>query len=136
MMKTNAVSTSTNKGRHVTSHRELMILENGGIIIDNPGMREVGVTDSVKGLETTFDTITRLTRDCKFKDCTHTTEIDCAVLSAIENGELEKSAYLNYLRIEKEKEHFESTVAEKRKKDKTFGKMVKDVKRKNIRNKF
>jgi ribosome biogenesis GTPase len=129
MMKTNTISTSTNKGRHVTSHRELLILENGGILIDNPGMREVGVTDSSNGLEITFDTIMNLSENCRFKDCTHTTEIDCAIIVAVENGEIDKSSYENYLRMQREKEHFESTVAEQRKKDKNFGKMIKNYKK-------
>ena len=87
-MKTNTISESTNKGRHITSHRELLVLENGGIIIDNPGMREVGIADSTGGLESTFETLFRLSRDCKFKDCTHTTEIDCAVITAVEKEKL------------------------------------------------
>ncbi len=129
MMKTNTISAVTNKGRHVTSHRELIVIENGGIIIDNPGMREVGITDSTDGLETTFDTIVEQSKHCKFKDCTHTTEIYCAVIAAVENGEVDKSSYENYLKMEREKEHFESTVAEKRKKDKDFGKMIKHFKK-------
>ena len=136
IMKTNTISKSTNKGRHITSHRELTVLESGGILIDNPGMREVGIVDSPKGLETAFDTIAKLSIDCKFKDCSHTTEIDCAVLLALENGELDELVYLNYLKIEREKEHFKSSVAEKRTKDKTLGKIVKDMKTKNIRNKY
>ena len=129
LMKTNAISTSTNKGRHVTSHRELLILENGGILIDNPGMREVGIADSIDGLEITFETIVKLSNNCRFKNCTHTTEIDCAIIAAVENGEIDKSSYENYLKMEREKEHFESTVAEKRKKDKDFGKMIKNYKK-------
>jgi ribosome biogenesis GTPase len=129
MMKTNTLSTSSNKGRHITSHRELVVLENGGILIDNPGMREVGIADSTDGLEITFNTIIELSENCKFKDCTHTTEIDCAVLTAVERGEIDQSSYENYLKMEREKEHFESTVAEKRKKDKSFGKMMKNYKR-------
>ena len=129
MMKTNTISTSTNKGRHVTSHRELLVLENGGILIDNPGMREVGIADSTSGLEMTFETIVKLSKDCKFKDCTHMTEIECAVLVAVERGEIDEYSYENYLKMEREKEHFESTVAERRKKDKDFGKMVKNYKK-------
>jgi len=129
LMKTNTISTSTNKGRHVTSHRELLVLENGGILIDNPGMREVGIADSTEGLEITFETIVELSKNCKFKDCTHTTEIDCVVIAAVESGEIDKSSYENYLKMEREKEHFESTVAEKRKKDKNFGKMIKNYKK-------
>jgi ribosome biogenesis GTPase len=129
LMKTNTISSSTNKGRHVTSHRELLVLENGGILIDNPGMREVGITDSKDGLEITFSKITELSKNCKFKDCTHTTEIDCAVLEAVKRGEIDQSSFENFLKMEREKEHFESTVAEKRKKDKDFGKMIKNYKK-------
>lgn len=127
-MKTNTISESTNKGRHITSHRELLVLENGGIVIDNPGMREVGITDLSRGLEKTFDIIIQLSKNCKFNDCTHTTEIDCAVLKAVSEGEIDENSYSNYLKMEKEKDHFESTVAEKRKKDKDFGKMIKHFK--------
>lgn len=128
-MKTDIISSSTNRGKHVTSHRELLILENGGILIDNPGMREVGMADVGKGLEETFDTIYELSKDCKFKDCTHINEKGCAVIDAIENGDLAISTYENFLKMEREKSHFESTVAEKRKKDKQFGKMMKNFKK-------
>lgn len=136
LMKTNTISTSTHKGRHVTSHRELIVLENGGIIIDNPGIREVGIADSVGGLVKTFEKIVELSKNCKFKDCTHTTEIDCAVMEAIESGEVNKSFYENYMKMEREKEHFESTVAEKRKKDKGLGKMIKHYKKIRKSNKY
>jgi len=136
IMRTDAISQSTNKGRHVTSHRELIVLENGGILIDNPGMREVGIADSASGLEITFDLIVSLSQNCKFKDCTHTNEIGCYVLEAIEKGEMDKASYENYLKMEKEKAHFESTVVEKRKKDKVFGKIMKNYKKDINRNKF
>lgn len=129
LMKTDAISLSTNKGKHVTSHRELIILENGGILIDNPGMREVGIADTASGLETTFDMIIRLSSNCRFKDCTHTNEKGCSVLEAVEKGGIDKASYENYLKMEKEKAYFESTMEEKRKKDKDFGKMVKNYKK-------
>lgn len=129
IMKTDAISQSTNKGRHVTSHRELIVLENGGILIDNPGMREVGITGSSGGLENTFDLISKHAENCRFKDCTHTNEIGCSVIEAVENGEIDKNAYANYLKLEKEKAHFEATVAEKRNRDKQFGKMMKNYKK-------
>ena len=128
IMKTNSISKSTNKGRHITSHRELTIIENGGILIDNPGMREIGIIDSTDGLESAFDKIFSFSKKCKFTDCTHTTEINCAVLDAIENGEIDRKSYENFLKIEREKNHFDLTVAEKRKKEKSFGKMVKHFK--------
>lgn len=129
LMQTGAISQSTNKGRHVTSHRELIILENGGILIDNPGMREVGITDSAGGLEITFDLIARYAQRCKFKDCTHTYEKGCSVVEALEKGEIDGASYDNYLKMEKERAYFESTVAERRKKDKDFGKMLKNYKK-------
>lgn len=129
VMKTDAISTSTGKGRHITSHRELIVLENGGILIDNPGMRDVGIVDAAGGLATTFDKIIGLSQDCKFKDCRHISETGCAVLEAVEKGEIDRKSYDNYLKTEREKAHFESTVAERRKKDKAFGKIVKRYKK-------
>ena len=136
IMRTDSISQSTSKGRHVTSHRELILLENGGILIDNPGMREVGIIDTSNGLETTFDKIISLSQNCKYKDCTHTNEIGCSVLEAIKNGEIEKNSYENYLKLEREKAHFESTVAEKRNKDKEFGKMQKNYQKDMSKNKY
>lgn len=136
IMKTNAISQSSNKGRHVTSHRELVVLENGGILVDNPGMREVGIVDTASGLETTFDVVYRLSKNCKFNDCTHTNESGCAILEALEKGEIDNSTYGNYLKMEKEKTHFESSLVEKRKKDKDFGKMVKSFKKNRTKNKY
>jgi len=129
IMRTDSLSQSTNKGKHVTSHRELFILENGGILVDNPGMREVGITDTEGGLETTFDMIVTLSKHCKFKDCTHTTESGCNVIEAVEKGELNRNSYENYLRMEREKAFFESTVAERRRKEKIFGKILKNYKK-------
>ncbi len=136
IMKTNTISSSNNKGRHVTSHRELFVLEDGGILIDTPGMREVGIVDSKHGLETTFETIIEISKNCKFKDCTHTIEDDCSVLEAVESGEIDSASYENYMKMEREKDHFESTIAEKRKKDKDFGKMVKKYKKNRKLNKY
>lgn len=136
IMRTDAISQSTSKGRHVTSHRELIVLENGGILIDNPGMREVGIVDSGYGLETTFDIIFSISKNCKFKDCTHTNETGCSILEAVEKGDIDKSSYGNYLKMEKEKTHFESSIVERRKKDKDFGKIIKNYKKDTSKNKY
>ena len=128
-MRTDSISQSTNKGRHVTSHRELVILDNGGILVDNPGMREVGIADSAAGLEITFDLIVKHSKNCKYKDCTHTNEKGCAVIEAVERGEIDGASYENYLKMERENAYFESSVAERRKKEKDFGKMVKSYKK-------
>jgi ribosome biogenesis GTPase / thiamine phosphate phosphatase len=129
IMRTETISESTNRGKHITSHRELFILDNGGLLIDNPGMREVGIADSSGGVETTFDMIVRLSENCKYKDCTHIAEAGCAVKEAVAKGELNSGSYENYLKIFREKQFFESTVEERRKKDKEFGKMFKNYKK-------
>ncbi len=135
-MKTGTISQSTNKGRHVTSHRELILLDNGGILIDNPGLREVGIADTTSGLEITFDKITTLSQNCKFKNCTHTSETGCYVLDAIEKGELDRASYENYLKMEKEKVYFDSTTIERRKREKIFGKSIKIIKKDLKKNKY
>lgn len=133
LMRTDTVSSSTNKGKHVTSHRELFVLPNGGILIDTPGMREVGIADSDHGLEITFEHIVNLSKNCKFKDCTHTNEAGCAVIESVLNGETDKASYKNFLKMEREKAHFETTVSEKRRKDKIFGKMIKNYHKSDLK---
>jgi len=129
IMKTNSISDSTGKGRHITSHRELIVLEQGGILIDNPGMREIGIADTTNGLESTFDEIIKYAAKCRFSDCSHLREKGCAVLEAVEKGEIDKASYENYMKMRREKIRFQASVAEKRKKNKEFGKMVKEFKR-------
>ena len=136
LMRTDSISRSTNKGRHITSHRELIILENGGILVDNPGMREVGIVDSISGLEITFDLIIKYSQNCKFKDCTHTNEKGCSVIDAVEKGQIDRASYENYLKMEREKAHFDLSVVERRKKDKDFGKMIKNYKKDMKKNKY
>lgn len=134
LLRTGSISESTKKGRHVTSHREMVVLETGGILVDNPGMREIGLADTTGGLETTFNQIIELSKDCKFSDCKHIYENGCAVLEAVDNGELDKFTYENYLKMEKEKIHFQSSIAEKRRKDKDFGRMIKAFKKNRKQN--
>lgn len=136
LMITGEISTSIDRGKHITSHRELVVLENGGILIDNPGMREVGISDSSSGLEITFESIYQLAQECKFSDCSHTNEKGCAILEAVEAGEIDIDSYENFLKMERERAHFESTIEEKRSKDKNFGKMIRNVKKERGRNKY
>jgi ribosome biogenesis GTPase len=136
ILKTGSISTSTGKGRHTTNYRELIILENGSILIDNPGMREVGVAETEGGLEATFDTITRLAEGCKFNDCSHIHEKGCAVIKAVEKGIIDEASYKNYLKVAKERKRFGTSVAEKRKKDKAFGKLCKEGVKYRKQNKY
>lgn len=135
-IKTNQLSASTNKGKHTTTHRELIITNNGSIIIDTPGMREIGLTDVTEGIEKTFANIEDLSKECKFKDCTHTDESDCAVLDALESGIIDQKTLDNFKKLLRESQHFKNSVADKRKKDKEFGKMIKKVVKERKKNKF
>jgi ribosome biogenesis GTPase len=134
LMETGEISQNIERGKHVTSRRELIVLENG-ILIDNPGMREVGITNISEGLEMTFDEISNLAEECKFKDCSHINEKGCAVLAALENEELDTDSYTNFLKMEKERAYFESTAEEKKQKDKNLGKLIKQIKKERGNNK-
>lgn len=136
LMDTRSISERIDRGKHVTTRRELIVLEDGGILIDNPGMREIGITDASVGLEITFDEIIELAQSCKFNNCTHSNEDGCAILDAVENGEIDADSYANFQKMEKERAFFESSVTEKKKKDKNFGKMIREVKKQRKQNKF
>lgn len=124
-IKTREVSDSTGKGKHTTTTREMYFLQNGGIVIDNPGTREVGMADSGTGIDNVFDQITFLSNKCKYTDCTHMHAPGCAVLKAIKDGELDEAKYQNYIKLKKENEFYEMTNLEKREKDRKFGQFVK-----------
>lgn len=98
-------------------------------------MREVGIADAGDGIENAFESIALYARDCKFKDCTHTVEIGCTVLGALEDGLIDSKTYENYLKIEKEITHFEMTSLEKKKKDKQLGKILKNYSKKDVKGK-
>jgi len=127
LFATDVIREKDGKGRHVTARRHLVILEQGGLIIDTPGMRELGNIGVDTGLCKTFKDIVNLAQDCRFKNCTHVNEPGCAVTEAVTNGELSAKRYQNYLKIRKESEFHEMSYLEKRHKDKKFGKMVKSV---------
>ena len=89
-------------GRHITVKRELIILPEGGLIIDNPGMRSLSLAVDEEELDETFDDIAHLAQQCKFRDCQHRTEPGCAIRKAIEDGVLDRDRYQNYLRLQRE----------------------------------
>ena len=136
IMETSAISAQLQKGKHTTTHRSLSVLKNGAILIDNPGMREIGLTDAQSGLSQTFEDIENFAQNCKYKDCQHTSENACAVLEALDNGDLDLAAYDNYQKMKREQTHFSASIEEKRRKDKAFGKMIKQVVKHRKRDKF
>ena len=121
------VSQIERPGRHTTTSRQLVLLENGAMIIDTPGMRELGGISVDEGLDETFSEILDISKRCKFSNCSHTNEKGCAILSAIKAGDLSERRYQNYLKMKKESEFNQMSYLEKRNRDKSFGKMVKEV---------
>lgn len=138
-IKTGDISSYSDRGKHVTTAREMYFLpahrslgaggENGGILIDNPGIREVGMTDVGAGVDSLFDEITILAEKCKYTDCTHVHEPGCAVLAALSEGKLDRERYSNYIDLKKEIEYFDMSQSEKREKDRNFGKFMKSAKK-------
>jgi len=125
---TKAVS-GTGEGVHTTARRQLLLLDNGSMMIDTPGMRELGLLSSSDGVDDTFTEIRDHSGECRFVNCTHTEEPGCAVLLAVENGILCKDRYQNYLKLKKESEFHDLSYVEKRRKDRSFGRFIKSAKK-------
>jgi ribosome biogenesis GTPase len=123
VMLTNSLRQKSHKGKHTTSHRELFILKDSGILIDTPGMRELGVAESYMTLESTFEIIFTLATLCKYSDCTHLLEPECAVCMALEKNEIDQSYYDNFHKMKEEQSHFE--LSKKGIKDKEMMKKMK-----------
>lgn len=102
IMKVNEIREDDSKGRHTTTHRQLSILKDNTMVIDTPGMREMEMWDAQEGIDETFSEIEELSKQCKFNDCSHNKEPNCAVKQAIENGTLSEKRYKNYIKMQKE----------------------------------
>jgi len=100
--KVNAISEAVGKGKHTTTHRELILFPDGGVVIDTPGMRGLHMWCDDNGVKRSFDDIEELARLCRFRDCRHGTEPGCAVRKALDEGVLEAKRYGNYLKLQKE----------------------------------
>lgn len=136
ILKTGSISESTNKGRHITSHRELFVLDNGAIIIDTPGMKELGIIENEEGIKTTFEEIYNISLKCKFPNCTHTLESGCAITQALDNGTIDKDTLENFRKIQREQMRFQISIADKRRKEREFGKMAKEIMKEKKKNKY
>lgn len=126
--ETDTVS-GTGEGRHTTVRRELLLLECGALVIDNPGMREFGVVDAADGISESFSDIVSLGSGCRYRDCTHVKEPGCAVLEALRSGSMSRTHYENFTRLRTESEFYGMSYAEKRRKDRDFGRYIKSVKK-------
>lgn len=129
VIKTDSISSYSDRGKHITTGREMYFLESGGVVIDNPGIREVGMADVGAGIDSIFHEITMLAEKCKYVDCTHIHEPGCEVLVALADGRLDKDRYSNYASLKKETEYFDMSQSEKREKNRSFGKFIKKAKK-------
>jgi ribosome biogenesis GTPase len=120
------------KGRHTTTRRSLITLKAGGLILDTPGMREIQLTDCKEGIATTFSDIEACAEQCRFSDCQHLTEPGCAVLKAVNSGELEQRRLDNYHKLLREDALNSSSLAERRARDKALGKYYKNTLSKSL----
>jgi len=127
-VRTGEISEYADRGKHVTTSRQMYFLESGAMVIDNPGIREVGLVDAGSGVDASFDEIALRAQRCKYADCTHTHEPGCAVRAAVESGELDDGKYSNYTTLKKEAEYYERDAVERREHDRTFGKFIKRTK--------
>lgn len=109
LMKTGEVREDDDRGRHTTTYRQLLRLPSGAMLIDTPGMRELGMWDVTEGLSDAFEDISELAGYCRFKDCRHEKEPDCAVLKAIEDGELSEKRLIQYKKLKKEARYSEDS---------------------------
>jgi ribosome biogenesis GTPase len=129
VQRTAEISDFNNKGRHTTVTRDLFLLDNGSLIIDSPGMREFGLTGVENGgSEDLFPAIARFSPECRFRDCSHINEAGCAVVAALDGGNLDKSIYASYLKLVREQKRFQLSASDKKRLGKQVGKMVREAK--------
>ncbi|MFA6439346.1 MAG: ribosome small subunit-dependent GTPase A [Bacteriovoracaceae bacterium] len=129
---TQEVREEDSRGKHTTTHRELIPLQNGGCVIDTPGLRELGLWEVDSSIDNTFPDIAELALECKFTDCTHTHEPGCAVQAAIDDGTLEAGRYHSYVKLQKEADFIAAKTditkqQERKAKEKKMGKNIKEI---------
>lgn len=127
VMRTGAVREGDDRGRHTTTHRQLVELPEGGLLIDNPGVREIQLWSDGDDLDSAFNDIEELAAGCRFSDCGHVDEPGCAVLEAIDEGRLDVARLDSLRRLQRELEHLErrQDVAAQRRRGRKFGAMYK-----------
>ncbi len=131
-LKTKEIREKDGRGRHATTRRELFQLPKGGLVIDTPGMREIGMWDSAAGIDKTFSDVEALFSNCRFSDCTHTSEPGCAVHKALEQRELSHKRWMSYRKLMDEisyQDDKDSYLVKKEKKFKNIAKLNKQGKK-------
>jgi ribosome biogenesis GTPase / thiamine phosphate phosphatase len=135
--KVNVTSDATSKGQHTTTTRDLFLLSNGSLLIDSPGMREFGLTGVEDGNAVNlFPAIEQFATACRFTDCKHMDEVGCAVLAALEKGDLDALVYENYVKLVKEQRRFEINAEDRKRLGKQAGRMSREASAHRKKHKF
>jgi ribosome biogenesis GTPase len=129
IMQTSEIREDDSRGRHTTTNRQLIMLPNGTMIIDTPGMRELGMWDVSEGLDKTFQDVEKYLGKCKFSDCTHTSEPGCKILEAIEKRELSRDRFNSYMKLKNEAKYTDNSESYLKEKKEKFKEIAKNNKK-------
>lgn len=127
LIETSEISDANLRGRHTTTSRHLHLLSSGMLLLDTPGMREIAMFDASAGVGAAFSRLEEIATQCRFGDCTHRNEPGCAIIAAIESGEIDAETLNSYQKLQRESARFERKLNEKRRIDREFGKMAREV---------
>jgi ribosome biogenesis GTPase len=137
LLKTQSIREDDSKGRHTTTHRELVLLPGGGLILDTPGMRTLSLWDSDTGMDIMFGDIEELILKCRFYDCKHLNEPGCAVMEALETEKLEKKRWESWLKLQKEVAHLEAKKEGKlRLQEKQWGRQIAKLQKEHSKGRY
>lgn len=125
-MVTREIREDDGRGRHATTHRELFRLPGGALMLDTPGMRELGLWDAEEGVDETFSDLIELAARCRFADCSHRLEPGCAIRAAVASGRLDQDRVKSYRRLLHELAE-QPSVATRREKERQFGRAVRNA---------
>ncbi len=137
ILKTQEIREDDSKGRHTTTHRELVLLPGGGLLLDTPGMRALSIWEADTGMELMFGDIEELALKCRFYDCKHQNEPGCAIRQGIEAGALEKKRYESWQKLQKELAHLEAKKDGKlRQQERQFGRQIAKFQKELVKGKY
>jgi ribosome biogenesis GTPase / thiamine phosphate phosphatase len=126
-LATSEIRDKDGKGRHTTTSRSLHLLPSGGVLMDNPGIRELQLPACEEGLLDVFEDVVRIAAGCRFSNCSHDGDAGCAVMAAIESGELDQRRFANFQKLNAEQAHNSRSLAERRERDRKMGRFFKSV---------
>lgn len=126
-LATGEIRDQDGRGRHTTTSRSLHRLPSGGVLMDNPGIRELQLPACEDGLLEVFDDVVQIAAGCRFSDCSHDGDAGCAVAAAIESGELDPRRFANFQKLSAEQAHNSRSLAERHERDRKMGRMIKSI---------